>query len=56
MVGDVSCTGTVESTTADEPAVVAEIAAATVTERGASRADDKLSATAMEDRKHEGCF
>lgn len=55
-VGDATCTGCVESaaTTADE--VVAEIAATRVTERGATRADDRISDTGMEDRKMEGYF
>ena len=55
-VGDMSCTGAVESgaTTLDE--VIAEVARAEVTERGATRADDKVSEAAMEDRKREGYF
>lgn len=55
-VGDMSCTGAVDShaTTVDE--VIAEIAVSTVTERGATRADDKLTESAMEDRKKEGYF
>ncbi|SPF67562.1 sulfate adenylyltransferase [Propionibacterium ruminifibrarum] len=55
-VGDMSCTGAVESTAADAAAVLAEVAATTVTERGATRADDRLSEAAMEDRKKEGYF
>jgi sulfate adenylyltransferase subunit 2 len=55
-VGDMSCTGAVESDAADPPAVIVEIAAAQLTERGASRADDRLSESAMEDRKREGYF
>jgi sulfate adenylyltransferase subunit 2 len=55
-VGDMSCTGAVESTATTIDAVVAEVAAARVTERGASRADDRLSDSAMEDRKREGYF
>lgn len=54
-IGDISCTGCVESDAADLDAIVAEVAAARVTERGA-RADDKVSATAMEDRKRQGYF
>ena len=55
-VGDMSCTGAVDSdaTTIDE--VLAEIANSTLTERGATRADDRLSESAMEDRKKEGYF
>ncbi|MGW1810685.1 sulfate adenylyltransferase subunit CysD [Streptomyces sp. NPDC002078] len=55
-VGDMSCTGAVDSDAATTEAVVAEIAASRVTERGATRADDKLSEAAMEDRKREGYF
>jgi sulfate adenylyltransferase subunit 2 len=55
-VGDMSCTGAVRSlaTTVDE--VVAEIAATRVTERGETRADDRITEAAMEDRKKEGYF
>jgi sulfate adenylyltransferase subunit 2 len=55
-VGDMSCTGAVRSTATDLPDVVAEIAATTVTERGETRADDRVSEAAMEDRKREGYF
>jgi sulfate adenylyltransferase subunit 2 len=55
-VGDGSCTGAVESTARTVDDVIAEIAASRVTERGASRADDRLSEAAMEDRKREGYF
>ncbi|MFI9274125.1 sulfate adenylyltransferase subunit CysD [Kitasatospora sp. NPDC052896] len=55
-VGDMSCTGAVDSNAADVAAVIAEIAASRLTERGATRADDKLSEAAMEDRKREGYF
>ncbi|MEJ7764776.1 MAG: sulfate adenylyltransferase subunit CysD [Acidimicrobiales bacterium] len=55
-VGDVSCTGAVESAAADLAAVVAEVAATRITERGATRADDQRSEAAMEDRKKEGYF
>jgi sulfate adenylyltransferase subunit 2 len=55
-VGDMSCTGAVESTAATTAAVVREIAASTLTERGATRADDRVSEAAMEDRKREGYF
>lgn len=55
-VGDMSCTGAVlsEAVTIDE--VLAEIAASPLTERGATRADDRISESAMEDRKKEGYF
>jgi sulfate adenylyltransferase subunit 2 len=55
-VGDMSCTGAVESIASDIAEVIAEIAISTITERGATRADDKLSEAAMEDRKREGYF
>jgi sulfate adenylyltransferase subunit 2 len=55
-VGDISCTGAVESTAATLGAVIAEIAATRVTERGQTRADDRVSEAAMEDRKREGYF
>jgi sulfate adenylyltransferase subunit 2 len=55
-VGDMSCTGAVDSTAATLAEIIAEIAASTLTERGATRADDKLSEAAMEDRKREGYF
>jgi sulfate adenylyltransferase subunit 2 len=55
-VGDGSCTGAVESDAADIQAVIAEVAASRLTERGATRADDRLSEAAMEDRKREGYF
>ncbi|MGE5636071.1 MAG: sulfate adenylyltransferase subunit CysD [Nocardioidaceae bacterium] len=55
-VGDMSCTGAVRSTAATLDAVVAEIAATRVTERGETRADDRVSEAAMEDRKREGYF
>jgi sulfate adenylyltransferase subunit 2 len=51
-----SCTGAVRSTAATLPEVVAEIAATDVTERGQTRADDRVSAASMEDRKREGYF
>lgn len=54
-IGDISCTGCVESPARTVDDIIAEIAAAKVTERG-SRADDKRSDTAMEDRKREGYF
>jgi sulfate adenylyltransferase subunit 2 len=55
-VGDASCTGAVESMAADVEAVIAEVAATRITERGATRADDRTSEAAMEDRKKEGYF
>ncbi|WP_105566957.1 sulfate adenylyltransferase subunit CysD [Microbacterium halophytorum] len=55
-VGDMSCTGAVESGASDTVAVVAEVAASTLTERGATRADDRISEAAMEDRKKDGYF
>ncbi|WP_244501104.1 sulfate adenylyltransferase subunit CysD [Streptomyces sp. TP-A0874] len=55
-VGDMSCTGAVDSDAASVEAVIAEIARSRLTERGATRADDRLSEAAMEDRKREGYF
>jgi sulfate adenylyltransferase subunit 2 len=55
-VGDMSCTGGVESRAATIEEVVAEIAATRVTERGETRADDRVSEAAMEDRKRNGYF
>ena len=55
-VGDASCTGAVESTAADVAEVIAEVAATRITERGATRADDRASEAAMEDRKRQGYF
>lgn len=55
-VGDMSCTGAVDSDAATLDAVIAEIAVSRLTERGATRADDKMSEAAMEDRKREGYF
>ena len=55
-VGDMSCTGAVASTALALEDVVAEIAATTITERGETRADDKVSEAAMEDRKVAGYF
>jgi sulfate adenylyltransferase subunit 2 len=54
-IGDITCTGAVESTATNLDEVIAEVAAARQTERG-TRADDKRSETAMEDRKREGYF
>ena len=55
-IGDATCTGCVESSAANADEVVAEVAAARVTERGATRADDRISEAGMEDRKKEGYF
>jgi sulfate adenylyltransferase subunit 2 len=55
-IGDATCTGCVESTAATPEAVVGEVAAARLTERGATRADDRISEAGMEDRKKEGYF
>jgi sulfate adenylyltransferase subunit 2 len=55
-VGDMSCTGAVESSARTLDTVVAEIAATRITERGETRADDRVSEAAMEDRKREGYF
>ena len=55
-VGDASCTGAVESDAATVAEVLVEVAATRVTERGATRADDRASEAAMEDRKREGYF
>ncbi|HEY2689646.1 MAG TPA: sulfate adenylyltransferase subunit CysD [Streptosporangiaceae bacterium] len=55
-VGDMSCTGAVESTAATIPEVIIEIGATRITERGQTRADDRTSEAAMEDRKREGYF
>lgn len=53
-VGDMSCTGAVLSEAATVEDVVLEVAASTLTERGATRADDRISEAAMEDRKKDG--
>jgi sulfate adenylyltransferase subunit 2 len=55
-VGDMSCTGAVSSDAYDVAAVITEVAATRITERGATRADDRMSEAAMEDRKKEGYF
>jgi sulfate adenylyltransferase subunit 2 len=55
-VGDMSCTGAVASTATALHDVVAEIAATEITERGETRADDRVSEAAMEDRKVAGYF
>ena len=55
-VGDMTCTGAVESTATSPTDIVLEVAASRLTERGATRADDRVSEAAMEDRKREGYF
>jgi sulfate adenylyltransferase subunit 2 len=55
-VGDMSCTGAVESSAATLHEIVAEIAATDITERGQTRGDDRVTEAAMEDRKRQGYF
>ncbi|MGH2872571.1 MAG: sulfate adenylyltransferase subunit CysD, partial [Solirubrobacteraceae bacterium] len=55
-VGDMTCTGAVRSTASTLAEVVTEIAATRVTERGETRADDRVTEAAMEDRKRQGYF
>jgi sulfate adenylyltransferase subunit 2 len=55
-VGDMTCTGAVESTAGTVDDIILEVAASRLTERGATRADDRVSEAAMEDRKREGYF
>jgi sulfate adenylyltransferase subunit 2 len=55
-IGDATCTGCVESGARSPAEVVAEVASTRVTERGATRADDRISEAGMEDRKKEGYF
>ena len=55
-VGDASCTGAVASAASNVAEVIDEISASRITERGATRADDRFSDAAMEDRKREGYF
>lgn len=55
-VGDMSCTGAFESPASTVDEIIAEVAASRITERGASRADDRTAEAAMEDRKREGYF
>jgi len=55
-VGDASCTGAVESSASTVEQVILEVAASRLTERGATRADDRISEAGMEDRKREGYF
>ncbi|HEY2332233.1 MAG TPA: sulfate adenylyltransferase subunit CysD [Acidimicrobiales bacterium] len=55
-VGDATCTAAVESAAATVEQVILEVAATRITERGATRADDRISEAGMEDRKKEGYF
>jgi sulfate adenylyltransferase subunit 2 len=55
-VGDMTCTGAVRSRASALDDVIAEIAATRITERGETRADDRVSEAAMEDRKRVGYF
>ncbi len=55
-IGDMTCTGAVRSNARSLDEVIAEVAAARLTERGATRADDRFTEAAMEDRKREGYF
>ena len=55
-VGDMTCTGAVSSTALTVPEVISEVAVTRITERGQTRADDRASEAAMEDRKREGYF
>ena len=55
-VGDATCTGAVESVAATVWDVIEEVSATRITERGATRADDRISEAGMEDRKKEGYF
>ena len=55
-IGDATCTAAVASSADTVEAILAETAAARVTERGATRADDRISEAGMEDRKRQGYF
>jgi sulfate adenylyltransferase subunit 2 len=55
-VGDMTCTGAVESAAASYQEIITEVAASRITERGATRADDRVSEASMEDRKRQGYF
>ena len=55
-VGDATCTGAIRSTASTVAEVLVETRASDVSERGASRADDRTSEAAMEDRKRNGYF
>jgi sulfate adenylyltransferase subunit 2 len=55
-VGDATCTGAVRSSAATTEEIIRETSVTHISERGATRADDRFSETAMEDRKREGYF
>jgi sulfate adenylyltransferase subunit 2 len=55
-VGDATCTGAIVSTASDVQTIIEETAVTRITERGATRADDRISEAGMEDRKREGYF
>ena len=55
-VGDATCTGSVQSSADTVEEIIREVSASRISERGATRADDRFSETAMEDRKREGYF
>ena len=55
-IGDATCTAAVASSAFTVEDIVAETAVARVTERGATRADDRISEAGMEDRKRQGYF
>jgi sulfate adenylyltransferase subunit 2 len=55
-VGDMTCTGAVRSQARSIQEVIREVAASAISERGQTRADDRFSEAAMEDRKREGYF
>jgi sulfate adenylyltransferase subunit 2 len=55
-VGDMTCTGAVRSSASTLDQIIVEVAGSRLSERGATRADDKFSEAAMEDRKREGYF
>jgi len=55
-VGDATCTAAIESSAATIDQVIAETSVARITERGATRADDRISEAGMEDRKRTGYF
>jgi sulfate adenylyltransferase subunit 2 len=55
-VGDATCTGAIESAAVTLAAIIEETAVTRITERGATRADDRISEAGMEDRKREGYF
>ena len=55
-IGDMSCTGAVDSEAETIEQIIAEVSSSRITERGETRADDIASETSMEDRKKEGYF